>query len=134
MNMKKVYAAVKALIKKEDKYLILKQRFNNQTCFDLPGGRVELGENPYETLVREVKEETFLDVEIVKPVGMWWFFRISDGSQVICNTFLCEAKSYDVDLTKNVDDEYIVGHYWLTKKEILELEEVPHPSFKEIFK
>jgi 8-oxo-dGTP diphosphatase len=30
--------------------------------WDLPGGRVEFGENPYETVEREVKEEAGIDI------------------------------------------------------------------------
>jgi 8-oxo-dGTP diphosphatase len=35
----------------------------------LPGGRVEAGETVEQTVVREVKEETGLDVEIVRKIG-----------------------------------------------------------------
>ncbi|MFB3888139.1 MAG: NUDIX hydrolase [Candidatus Bathyarchaeia archaeon] len=35
----------------------------------LPGGRAELGEAVEQTVLREVKEETGLDVEIVRKVG-----------------------------------------------------------------
>ena len=35
----------------------------------LPGGRAEPGETVEETVVREVKEETGLDVEILKKIG-----------------------------------------------------------------
>lgn len=35
----------------------------------LPGGRTEPGETVEETVVREVKEETGLDVEILKKIG-----------------------------------------------------------------
>lgn len=35
----------------------------------LPGGRVEAGEAVEQTIVREVKEETGLDVEVVRKIG-----------------------------------------------------------------
>ncbi len=37
----------------------------------LPGGRVEFGETMVEAVVREVKEETGLDVEIQRMVGIY---------------------------------------------------------------
>jgi 8-oxo-dGTP diphosphatase len=36
-----------------------------------PGGFVELGEHPAETVVREVREETGLDVEVTGYLGTW---------------------------------------------------------------
>ncbi len=35
----------------------------------LPGGRAEIGETPEQTVLREVKEETGLDGEIVRKIG-----------------------------------------------------------------
>ena len=43
--------------------------------WDLPGGFVDEGEEPLETLVRELREETGLAVEPVRLLGMWtdWY-------------------------------------------------------------
>lgn len=51
--------------------------------FGLPGGRVENGETFEECVVREVKEETGLDVFVVKQL----FSRLDNG--FIGNTYLC---------------------------------------------
>lgn len=45
----------------------------------LPGGRVEPGENVNETVVREVKEETGLDVVIVRKIGEYHEQGTHDG-------------------------------------------------------
>jgi 8-oxo-dGTP diphosphatase len=45
----------------------------------LPGGRVEAGESVEETVVREVKEETGLDVQIVRKIGEYREKGFKDG-------------------------------------------------------
>ncbi len=52
------------IVVREGKILVSKQ-FGNK--YDLPGGGIELGETPEQAVIREVKEETGLDV--TKP----WF-------------------------------------------------------------
>ena len=47
----------------------------------LPGGRREAGENVEETVVREVKEETGLDVTIMRKVGEYHERGIIQGGQ-----------------------------------------------------
>ena len=45
----------------------------------LPGGRVDVAETVEQTAVREVKEETGLDVEIVRKVGEYRETGLQDG-------------------------------------------------------
>ena len=49
---------------KESKVLMLKQTRSN--FWLLPGGHIEDGELPHEAVIREVKEETNLDIEILE--------------------------------------------------------------------
>ena len=47
--------------------------------FSFPKGHVEPGETPLQCAVREVKEETGLDVEIIKPLGVCNYHNNADG-------------------------------------------------------
>lgn len=60
--------ASKGIIKYNDKILILRKAVNTpgEGSWDLPGGRIEDGENPKDALIREVKEETTLDIKNIK--------------------------------------------------------------------
>ena len=66
----------KAVIKQGDKYLI-GLRSENAKYFplhwDFPGGKLEPGEEPFEGIVREVKEETNLDVRALAAIGVYQF-------------------------------------------------------------
>lgn len=131
--MKQLHPAVKGIIQRGEKFLVIKQQLPDKTVWDLPGGKVDFGESPYDTLVREVKEETHLIVNIVKPLGFCWFFRI-DGDQVVCTIFLCTAEG-EIDLTKNPANENIIDYKWVAKEEFLSDEyNVSHQSMKNLFK
>lgn len=118
--MPKVFAAVKAVIIKGNKFLIIKEIINNKTVQDLPGGKIEYGESPYNTLHREVSEEVGLEIKIVKLFGLYWFFKTLDKKQIVCHTFLCQPKNNKVNLANNpAKDENILEYKWVTKNEFL---------------
>ena len=131
-NIPQVLCAVKAVIMEGEKSLLVKQVVGDKVFWDLPGGRVNFGESPYDTLHREVKEETSLEVDIVRPIGMWWFFREKDGNQVVCNTFLCKLKKGSIDLSKNVAEESISEFRWVTKSEFLSGDYAVYESLKRL--
>ncbi|MEH7428093.1 (deoxy)nucleoside triphosphate pyrophosphohydrolase [Priestia megaterium] len=62
--MKKVVAAI---IKDKDQILIAQRHSKDPLAgkWEFPGGKLEPGETPEECLVREIREELKLDVEIV---------------------------------------------------------------------
>lgn len=96
-TMSKAWVANKAfLVNPQGKILFLRLAETNQ--WDVPGGRMELGEHPHEGLVREVLEETGLQIDPSKArpfhvdrwcvrgdqnepvVGMFYVLMIPDGS------------------------------------------------------
>ena len=52
-----------------EKFLLTKRADNGQWC--IPGGHMEPGESVAETVIREILEETGLEVEIVKLIGVY---------------------------------------------------------------
>jgi ADP-ribose pyrophosphatase YjhB (NUDIX family) len=55
----------------------------------VPGGRVELGETLAEAVVREVAEETGVEVRCGDLLG--WVERVGDGHHFVILDFACEA-------------------------------------------
>lgn len=59
--------AVYGIVVEGDKLLMIRQF---KTKFDLPGGGVDIGEGLEDAVVRETKEETGIDVEVVRLAGV----------------------------------------------------------------
>jgi len=60
---------VRAIIKQDDKVLLLRRSGGNPAfahLYELPGGKIDFGEDPKATLLREVTEETGFDVTTVQ--------------------------------------------------------------------
>lgn len=66
----RILPAMSALIVREDGHVLLERRSDNGR-WGLPGGAVEIGESILDATRREVEEETGLQVEIVRLVGLY---------------------------------------------------------------
>ncbi len=61
---------VAGLVEKDGRVLLVKEILENkQPCWIVPGGHVEFGESMADAVKREMKEETNLDVDVVKFLG-----------------------------------------------------------------
>jgi ADP-ribose pyrophosphatase YjhB (NUDIX family) len=60
--------AVGAVFNAEGQLLLVEHLFHPQTPWGLPGGGMNRGETPDQTVRRELLEETALEVEIVQPL------------------------------------------------------------------
>lgn len=109
---------VRAIIKdSEDNILILKRApdsRSNPRCWELPGGKVEPGESFDHAMIREIKEETNLNISLRKAVG-------------IAQQDLPHIHSVHVIMTVNVDsgdlkisDEH-TDYRWASLEEIKSL-------------
>jgi 8-oxo-dGTP diphosphatase len=118
--MREVYVAVKALIIRDGKILIIKRSSKEDVYkneWDLPGGKLEFGEHPIDGLKREVKEETGLEIEVIKPISVWTFFKNDGKTQVIGITFLAKPISDEIKLSKeHVDSKWVCLRKLITIK------------------
>ena len=103
-----------AIVFDEQGRLLLVQRANPpaQGKWSLPGGRLEPGETSETGVVREVREETGLDVTVVREVGTIQRDAPSGDTYVI-RDFLCALST---DATPVADDDASdAGFFTLTE-------------------
>jgi 8-oxo-dGTP diphosphatase len=107
------WVAEKAVILRKGKMLVLEkarhETFANESAWDLPGGRFEHGEQPFDCLKREVKEEVGLHVKPIKPLWQWTL--IKPGLQNVLTAWLCEASG-----KMRLSDEHLSAE-WVSLKE-----------------
>ena len=69
MKEQKIKVLVGGLIKKDDKYLMLKRHQNDEVYpgkWEFPSGGIDFGEEVEDALIREVREEAGLDISNIK--------------------------------------------------------------------
>lgn len=116
MNTK---VAIKAIIEKDGKILVLKRSSAEEVydnLWDIPGGRMEFGEQPNEAIKREIMEETNLEAEIISPFAVWSFMAKPD-LQVVGITMIAKYVSGDVELSEEHSE-----FRWIDAKEFSKLE------------
>lgn len=72
----------------------------------IPGGHIELGETMEEALIREVREETALeiyDIELLSLKESIYGKNFGDKRHFIFIDYLCRTDSYEIDLNDEFD-------------------------------
>ncbi len=77
--------SVKGVLVRDGRVLLLK---NERGEWELPGGKLELGEEPQVCVAREISEETGLAVT-TGPILDAWQYHIGEGSDVLIVTYGC---------------------------------------------
>ncbi|WP_420560228.1 NUDIX domain-containing protein [Tepidicaulis sp.] len=92
--------AVKAHIWRAGKLLILKRQENDEEYggyWDIPGGRLLPGEDARQGLTREVREETGLAPQKIRPLTVWDYE--AGGTKVVGLSFLARTEEERVRLS-----------------------------------
>ena len=105
MKNVKFHITVKGIVVLDNKILLLKRvkpSTDGLGFWELPGGGLEYGETPNQALIRELKEETGLDIVIIKPA--YTFTKIREDYQTVGIGFLCIPKNDHVRLSDEHTD------------------------------
>ena len=92
---------VKALILRDDKFLVMHNNGIKADLWELPGGRMEFGETAEETLKREIMEETGLIVSPIKLLDTWNLIKVDH--QITGIIYLCSIEEGEVTLSEEHD-------------------------------
>ncbi|MDO4740822.1 MAG: NUDIX hydrolase [Eubacteriales bacterium] len=94
---------VTGVLIEDGKILLVQQKLSEKRNWSLPGGKLECGETLEQGLVREMKEETGLDVEIDRL--MYVCDANASGNRLLHITFLLKRTNGSLQLHTNEFDE-----------------------------
>jgi 8-oxo-dGTP diphosphatase len=114
---KHILSAATIVLNEKGEILLIK---GPRRGWEMPGGQVEVGESLKEAAIRETKEETGIDIEVIKFCGIF-----QNVSKSICNTLFL-GTPVGGELTTS-DESLEVGYFPIT--EALEL--VTWKNFKQ---
>jgi ADP-ribose pyrophosphatase YjhB (NUDIX family) len=123
---------VRVVVLDENKrVLMMRQRHENRDIWLLPGGGIEDGENSKQAAVREVKEETGLDIEVTSL--LWHIEEVSnERGQRFVNFFLAEIKGGTLALGKDPereDKEQVLEEARFMSREEINAIEIIYPEY-----
>jgi 8-oxo-dGTP pyrophosphatase MutT (NUDIX family) len=75
--------SIKGVVRIGERFVLLK---NERDEWELPGGKLENGEDPTACLAREIAEELSLDVSVADLLDCW-LYRIHPGVEVVIVTY-----------------------------------------------
>lgn len=115
----------------EGKILMVKQHHEERDIWMVPGGGIEAGENSIEAAIREAKEETGLDIEVI---GVAWHIEevSPERGQRFVNYMIGRVTGGELGLGSDpelgADAQVLREVKFLSKAEIGKLEHV-YPKF-----
>ena len=113
------FGVVGAILEREGKFLLIKEAHAGIDTgkWNQPAGWIEVGENPLESVVREVKEETGFDFVPTKILGIYSLYRTDLKKHGIKIIFTGKIGEMQSALTEDSSETR-----WFTPEEIYAME------------
>ena len=113
MGVDRVSPGTAAVVLDDKRSNVLLHLRDETPMWSLPGGPPEFGESFAECMLRETKEETGLNIEIVRLIGVYsdpgfWIFSYPDGNRAHAFAAAFECRVVSGDLAPNMKDSLVV--------------------------
>ena len=115
--------AQKALIIKDDSILLVRDPRAEREIWELPGGRLNINENPKDGLAREIFEELGVEVDVHEVVHLEQFLQGSEGKNALMISYRVSFKDLKVNLKP--DNKEIAEIRFVPFSEVLKLNLFP---------
>ena len=116
------YVAAHALVVNKDGRILITKRSSKidymPLKWDIPGGTVEVGETVEEALLRELLEETHLNVIPIRPVYVYSNLSQIPSKQTVQIIYSCKYLGGDIVLNPDEHDDY----QWINRSELKDYE------------
>lgn len=108
-------ATVAAVVRRDDRFLVVEEQADNGIVFNQPAGHIEAGETPFEAVRREVLEETGWEFEPEAVVGIYLYPNRAVG---VTYLRLCYAGRCTVHHPERPLDDGILRACWMSRAEL----------------
>jgi ADP-ribose pyrophosphatase YjhB (NUDIX family) len=126
MNTNLFQIRVTSLLIEDGKILLVNQKVSSNRSWSLPGGRLEQGETLEEGIIREMFEETGLNVKVIK---LLYVCEKPDATPPLLHiTFMLERVSGEIELPTNEFDKNPIHDV-----KFIEINELTNYGFSELF-
>ena len=106
---------VAAVVRHDDRYLMIEEHAMGRIVVTQPGGHLESGESPEQAVVREVFEETGCHVNCGALIGTYLWIHPQTRQQFL--RIVYEARFERLDESAALDDG-IIRRLWLSREDI----------------
>ena len=116
--MKKHYTVSAAIIIENKKILCVQRNKGKYDYisykYEFPGGKLEIGENEEDALIREISEELSLEIVVIEKFHVVTHEYLDFN--ITMHSYLCTANTEQLILKEHIDAK------WLAKNELIELD------------
>lgn len=111
----KPHVTVAAVVEDQGRYLMVEENIRGELRLNQPAGHLEENEHPIDAVIREMKEETGWDGEVLHmlPIHLW---KHPEGKKTFLRfSFVVKAIRHHIDAPL---DEGIIAPTWLSLDEL----------------